>query len=483
MDWLGVLIAIVPAVLHWGVVLGLGARIILKRRDIGSSLAWLTLVAAVPVIGASLYLLIGELWLARSRVRRARAAGEKFDELVGGLVPHAVACWKAERDVDRTLNAYASRSLRMPALTGNQLRLFRDANGTFDAIIADIDAAQETCHLLFFIWAAGGRTREVGEALKRAASRGVTCRVLLDAVGSRAFLSSEMARDMRRIGVEVEAALPVGRLRSLLSRIDLRNHRKIVAIDGRIGYCGSLNLADPAEFKKHAKVGQWIDVMVRVEGPTAMVLDLTMLHDWYVETGRVVMPRPRPSAERLLRGAAVQVISSGPGQTPRATQDMVLAMLYGAREEVIITTPYFIPGDVMMNALITAARCGVDVTIVLPAKVDSKLVRYASRAYFDDLLAEGVRVMLYRGGLLHAKTVTVDNTVAMLGSANMDRRSFSVNFETSLFIYDDFETGKVRLLQEEYMSDSEAIVGADWAMRSTGIRLVENATQLLSPLL
>jgi cardiolipin synthase len=479
------LIAIAPVLMHWSIVIGLGARIILRRRDIGTSLAWLTLVALFPFVGAGLYLLIGELWLARTRVQRAAAAGEHFDRQIGTLIAHSATAWAYERDVDRTLHAYASRGLGVPTLAGNQLELFSNAASTFDAMIRDIDASTRTCHMLFYIWASGGRGDEVADALIRAQHRGVACRVLVDAVGSRSFLASDRAAIMRRAGIELAAALPVGRLRSLFARIDLRNHRKIAVFDGAVAYCGSLNLADPTHFKQNLKVGEWIDVMARVQGPTAQALDVTMLHDWYVETGRMVAPdcsrlvQADPSAP----GSAVAVISSGPAQTSRATQDMILAMLYGAREEIIITTPYFIPGDVMMNALIIAARCGVRVRVVLPAKVDSRLVRLASRAYFDDLLAEGIELLLYRGGLLHAKTVTVDRSVTMIGSANLDRRSFSVNFETSLFIYDNQFTSRVRALQQDYAEDATSIIAAEWKNRSLAVRLAENTTQLLSPLL
>ena len=485
MDWLKFIFAALPVILHWSIVLGLGTRIILSRRDIGTSLAWLTLVAIFPFIGAGLYLLIGELWLARSRVRRTIIAGQQFDTQVKDLLPHETELWSHELDVDRTLNAYATRGLGIPTLQGNRITLFSKAHATFDAMVRDIDNATHTCHLLFYIWCPGGKADHIIEALIRARSRGVTCIVLLDAVGSRPFLNSPHAQTLRNAGVEVATALPVGRLRSILERIDLRNHRKIVAIDGRVAYCGSLNLADPAFFKQNAKVGEWIDIMARVEGPAARMLDLTILHDWYVETGRLELPRDEPIDWKEIegKGSPLSVISSGPGQWPRATQDMILAMLYGARKEIIITTPYFVPGDIMMNALITAARCGVSVRVVLPAKVDSKLVRYASRAYFDDLLQEGIEVLLFRSGLLHAKTVTVDRSVALLGSANMDRRSFSVNFETSMFIYDDAVTERIRDLQLEYIADADSIDAAIWSRRHTGVRLVENAAQLLSPLL
>lgn len=481
-DW-AALFAWLTVVLHWGIIIGLGLRIVLQRRPTGVSLAWLTIVAVVPFVGAVLYLLVGELWLAGSRVRRARELAWRNRARLRELRVESEAHLAPGDHLARTLDAYASHGLGVPTLTGNRVEVFSEAGEAFAAMGRDIDAARRRCLLLFYIWSPGGRADEVGEALIRAAGRGVECRVLLDAVGSQAFFGSVLHRRMLDAGVRVCSALPVGRLRSLLARIDLRNHRKIMAIDGRVGYCGSLNLADPELFK--ARKGPWVDMMARVEGPTAEALELIVQQDWWVETGGtgadpfedVNIGAYRPGS------VAIQVVSSGPGQSPRATQDMLLTLTYSSQFELIITTPYFIPSEAMETALIAAARRGVHVSLVVPEKVDAWMVQRASRGYFEELLEEGVEIWLFRDGLLHAKTVSADRSVCMIGSANIDRRSFGVNFETSMFIYDRDVCSQMIERQRSYMQRSRRVTAADWAKRSLGQRFIEGAAQLAAPLL
>lgn len=481
-DW-AALFAWLTVVLHWGIIIGLGFRIVMRRRPTGVSLAWLTIVAVVPFVGAVLYLLVGELWLAGFRVRRAKELGGRNRARLRELRVESEAHLASDDELARTLNAYASHGLGVPTLTGNEVEIFSEAGDVFAAMVRDIDLAKRRCLLLFYIWSPGGRSDAVGDALIRAAQRGVDCRVLLDAVGSQAFFGSALHRRMREAGIKVCGALPVGKLRSLLARIDLRNHRKVVAIDGRVGYCGSLNLADPQHFK--ISKGPWVDMMARVEGPTAEALELIIQQDWWVEAGEadsdpfedVNIGAYRPG------NVAIQVVSSGPGQSPRATQDMLLTLVYAAHDELIITTPYFIPSEAMENAMIAAARRGVRVSLVLPEKVDSRMVQLASRGYFGELLEKGVEIWLFRDGLLHAKTMSADRSVCMFGSANIDRRSFGVNFETSMFIYDTNVTSQLVALQRSYMQRSTRITFEDWAGRGLGQRFVEGATQLAAPLL
>ncbi|RMH14014.1 MAG: cardiolipin synthase [Planctomycetota bacterium] len=480
-DWTGIF-GLGALVLNWGIIVGLGFRIIIKRRPAGVSLAWLTIIVVVPFVGALLYLLVGELWLAGWRVRRARILGEPYRQRLAELRQESEAHLHHDDHLARVLDAYGSRGIGSPTLTGNTVQIHSDAGDAFAAMVHDIDHAARRCLLLFYIWHPGGRSDEIAEALIRAADRGVECRVLLDAVGSSSFFGSSLCRRLRSAGVEVTSALPVGRFRSLLARIDLRNHRKIIAIDGRIGYCGSLNLADPKYFKPNK--GPWIDMMARVEGPAAEALELIIQHDLWLEHGRddqvpfedVNIGPYRPG------NVAIQVVSSGPGQSPRAMQDMLLTMVYSAETELIITTPYFIPSESMLAALVAAARRGVRVTIVVPERVDSPLVQFASRAYFNDLLDENIRLLLFRGGLLHAKTMSADRQVCMFGSANLDRRSFGVNFETSMFIYDRAVTEQLVALQQSYMNQSIE-VAEPFRKRGPHRRLLENATQLLAPLL
>ncbi len=481
-DW-AAFFAWLTLMMHWGIIIGLGFRIVTKRRPTGVSLAWLTVIATLPFVGAVVYLLVGELWLAGFRVRRARSLGDQKRARLRELRVESEAHIGVSSGPAQALDAYASHGLGVPTLAGNRVDLYPEADQAFEAMVRDIDNARRRCLLLFYIWSCGGRADAVGEALIRAARRGLECRVLLDAVGSRPFFGCDLDRRMREAGVQVREALPVGRLRSVLARIDLRNHRKIMSIDGRVGYCGSLNLADPKFFK--IRKGPWVDMIARVEGPAAEALELIVQQDWWVEQGQeggkpfedVNIGAYRPGE------VPIQVVSSGPGQTPRATHDMLLTLVYAATRELIITTPYFIPSEPMENALIGAARRGVRVSLVLPDKVDSLMVKHASRAYYQELLDEGIEIRLFRNGLLHAKTMSADGSVCMFGSANIDRRSFDVNFETTMFIYDEGVTAQLVALQRSYMDRSVRVDREAWSRRGVHRRLIEGAAQLASPLL
>lgn len=476
---------IVTTLAHWVILLALSVRIVSRRRPGGVSLAWITIIAAVPFVGAIVYMMVGELWLAGRRVRHATTLGPGFVKRLKELEEQAPSDLVNHSHLARTLDAYARRGAHMPTLGGNCVQVMAGAYDAFDALIADIDGATKRVYLMFYIWSSGGRADEVGEAVLRAAARGVDCRVLLDAQGSKAFLRSSACRQMSRAGVSIERALKVGRLRLLLHRIDMRNHRKMAAIDGKIGYCGSLNIADPAYFKIKSGVGPWVDVLCRVDGPAGEAIELTFQHDWSMEsrasTDEVfsdIHPEPHVPGSSM-----VQLINSGPGQSPRATVDMLLTAIYASQYDLTLTTPYLIPTDSMQTALIAAALRGVRVRVVVPEKSDSRLVALASRSYYADLLEAGVWIWHYQGGLLHAKTMSVDDRVCLIGSANMDRRSFEINYESSVFIYDSKVTQMVVALQKAYVEQSVRVDARAWAERSRLKGLAENATQLVAPLL
>ena len=232
--------------------------------------------------------------------------------------------------------------------------------------------------------------------------------------------------------------MPVGLFQTIVSRNDLRLHRKIVVVDGGIAWTGSMNLVDPRYFKQDAHVGQWVDAMVRLEGWAVIPLAMTMIGDWMLETAESIDAIIEAAGLGLVepRGNAdVQVIPSGPGQSDDGILQMLLALINSAQEELVLTTPYFIPDDSLLRALRGAAGRGVQVDMVLPEKVDSLLTRYASRSYYDELMEMGVRIRLYRKGLLHTKSMTADRRISMFGTVNLDMRSLWLNYEVALFVY------------------------------------------------
>ncbi|MBN2376189.1 MAG: cardiolipin synthase, partial [Sedimentisphaerales bacterium] len=348
-----------------------------------------------------------------------------------------------------------------------------------ESLVRDIDEAQEHVHLLFYIIADDETGRKVAEALMRAAKRGVKCRVLADAVGSRGMFGG-LGERMRQVGVEVREALPVGLFRRRMARIDLRNHRKVAVIDGRIGYAGSQNIVDASYGRKDML---WHDLMVRLRGPVVLELQAVFVGDWYFEAEQVleddeVFPEPEVAGK-----VSAQTLPSGPNYPTENYQRMVVAALYAAAERVVITTPYFVPDESFMQAMETAVLRGVEVELILPRKSDMVLVNAASRAYFDDLLEAGVRIFLYDDGLLHAKTMSIDDKIAFIGSGNFDIRSFELNFEVNLLFYGSEVTGQLKALQQEYLSRSVKVTQHRWSTRPMMQKVVQNVAKLLSPLL
>lgn len=470
----------------WLLRIGLSLRVILRRLPVGVSLAWLTVILVFPYGGAFFYLLFGELRLGRQRERRAAAIRQARRPQQAALHGQDAIDW-SQRGVEcEPLARLAAALLGNPPLAGNSLSLLENAAATFRALIDDVERAQRSVYLEFYIWEGGGLADELADALLRAARRGVECRVLLDAVGSRPFLRSRQIERLRDAGIEIRAALQAGVIRMLFVRFDLRLHRKIAVIDGRVGYAGSMNLVDPRFFKQTAGVGEWVDAMARLEGPAVHALGLVIEEDWELETGKKLVCKSvdEPAATPALpRSAAVQVLPSGPADHGQAIEDLVLATIYAARREVVLTTPYFVPDELLLTALASAAWRGVDVVLIVPAQVDSKLVRLASAAQRGDLALAGVRINEYRGGLLHTKSVTVDGELSLFGSLNLDPRSQHLNFEITLAVYDRLFTAELRRLQCSYLERCLPFDLPAWQQRSLPMRLAQDVGRLVSPLL
>ncbi len=459
-------------------------RILLRpHRDPASRIAWMVVVAVLPLFGIVGYLLLGEANIGGKRSKRLLgviAGLPPLNEPDAGADPAEVVPRRFQLlfKLGRSISGF-------DPVGGNAAQLMADSNATIDAMVADIDAATDHVHLLFYIWLPDRNGCKMVEALKRAAGRGVACRAMADDLGSRTMIRSPHWQAMRAAGVQVAAGLPIGNpvLRTFQGRIDLRNHRKIVVIDGRITYCGSQNCADP-EFLVKAKFAPWVDLMMRFEGPIVRQNQFLFASDWmtYVDedlNDLLSRPAPPPTAGTV----QAQVIGTGPTVRFSAMPETFGTLLYAARHEVIVTTPYFVPDDSLLNALCTTAYRGVAVTIVFPARNDSWIVGAASRSYYWDLLAAGVRIVEYEGGLLHAKSVTVDGELSLVGSANMDRRSFDLNYENNILFHDEALTCTLRERQLRFMAHGHPVTQADVAAWPLWRRLWNNLIATLGPVL
>lgn len=466
--------------------IALAIRVILRRFGTGQTMSWLLVLTFLPVVSTLAYLLVGESRLGARRARRYVEVAERVEGKILALVRERDEHWIAEAPGFETLARMITASSKIPPLRGNRLRLIERTEEFFESLVRDIDGASSHVHMVYFIWTTRGQARAVAEAVIRAARRGVECRVLVDHVGSQEFAGSGLEGEMRRAGVRVSLALPVNPARVLLARIDIRNHRKIAVIDGRVAYTGSHNIADPDfKFKQKPRVGHWVDATVRVEGPVVHVLQGVFLCDWAADSPeRVPDFRPYlPVVDAPVEGSAVHVVPSGPGGQPGAIHHAILAMIHDAREELVITTPYFVPDEATRVALQIAARCGVAVTLILPERNDQRLVQAAGRSYYHELMAAGVRIVHYGKGLLHSKTITVDGRMSVITSVNMDMRSFFVNFEVSLMVYDHEFTRQVRAMQEHYLHDARTVDPEAWKRRGLHRVFIENVCQVLGPLL
>lgn len=477
--------AAIFAALHILIQLALSVRVLLRpHREPASRVAWIVVLVAMPVMGIVAYILLGEVNIGRRRVERMRqtlarmpnaneAARADAENVPGDLPGRYVHLFR----VGQSINGF-------DPLGGNRAHLMQDSNATIDAMVADIDAAQDHVHLLFYIWLPDTNGCKIVDALKRAAARNVTCRAMADGLGSRVMLGSEHWRAMHAAGVHLATALPVGNrlLRPLKGRIDLRNHRKIVVIDGHITYCGSQNCADP-EFLVKAKYAPWVDAVMRFEGPIARQNQYLFAADWMAHVDEDLadlLRRPIPSGAP---GLTAQVIGTGPTVRYSAMPEMFESLMYTARRELVISTPYYVPDEPMQAALCASARRGVATTIIFPARNDSWIVGAASRSYYGDLLAAGVQIFEFEGGLLHTKSLTLDGEITLIGSANMDRRSFELNYENNILFYNPALTAQMRRRQDSYIVRSHPVTPemvASWPVRR---RLLNNAIAMLGPVL
>ena len=482
--------------LHIAAVAVCVVRVLYRQRNTGTAFAWLIILFVFPLFGVAAYLLVGEPRLGMARAKRVEQMNVFYRKFAERHFHDEDLDTrnKMRRRYQGIANVAASVT-GLAASNNNAMRLLTRTDEIVDAMLADIQAARQTCALAFYIIEPQGRIQTLLAAVRDAAKRGVECTILADAVGSSAFFGSEWEGSLKDAGVRIVPALPVGVLKTFFSRSDLRNHRKLLIVDNLIAYTGSFNLVDPRYFKQGAGVGEWVDVMMRCRGTVVLEMAAVFYADVAVETDEHLVEVqheieqldgkiPELLALKRQSGDAVaQVIPSAPDQSDPVIYETIVCAIHAAKTRVTITTPYFVPDELLLTALTTAAKRGVEVVLILPEKVDSFLVRWASRAYYPKLLAAGVKIALFHGGLLHAKTLVVDGDYALFGTVNMDMRSFFLNLEISLAIYDAPVVREIARVQQDYLCDSRYISVSRWQRREKIWGLVENTVRLFSPLL
>ncbi|MFT6614946.1 MAG: cardiolipin synthase [Halopseudomonas sp.] len=480
MDNLQNIAALLAVVFYWLFSAAVTIRVITRRRPVSGTLAWLMVIYVIPLIGAVLYLMIGELNLGRRHAKRTRAMIDPYLHTIShrfGGSEAALPGGPLAQGIHQLLIARNGVS----ALGYSAMQLLDTPEAIFEQWLRDIEQATDSIRIETYIWHPGGRVDDITEALIAASHRGVKVSLLIDHAGSRRFFRSHWRKKMVTAGIQVVPALPVKLMRALAQRIDLRLHRKLLIFDDRIAYTGSMNMADPVSFKRGAGVGQWIDIMLRLDGQAAPGLSKVFAWDWEVETSQRELPEYYPADTQWANW--VSVIPSGPGVGEDLIGQAVLSVIYRANKSITICTPYFVPSEAIFEALCQAAKRGVDVNVLLPKHNDSMMVGWASRSYFELLLESGAKIHRFDGGLLHSKVMLIDEEVALVGSVNLDIRSLQLNFELTIALFDGDSSTRIGRLLNSYLRQSEMLTLPCWRERSRGARVLERSMFFMSPLL
>lgn len=468
-------------ILYWFILIGVFLRVVFKRRPVGDSFAWMLVIVLLPLVGLILYFMFGERQLGRKRAVRARAMRDPF---IQNFEKHVI---QQTFDIPSTAAGSAVYQIMQEyvgtgSLNYHHLQTFTHPDTIFKSWIQSIQAAEHTIRAEFYIWDSAGRVQDIELALIAAAKRGVRVQLLIDHAGSwRFFLLSSQLKRMREAGIECIAMLPVSIFRNVFRRIDLRMHRKLLLIDNKVAYTGSMNMADPLYFNANKQVGAWVDLVIRFEGEAAFAASKIFSWDWEMETGQrdfVIPGAPfKQNQQKMI------LVPSGPDMGTDIIQQVMITSLYRAERKVMISTPYFVPSEPLFMALCHAAERGVEVYILLPEKNDSRLAGLASQSYFGPFLRAGGRILLFKDGLLHTKALVVDEQIAFVGSVNFDVRSFQLNFEISFALYDLESCRTILSILLEYQEQSYFLSLAQWDKRSRWQRLKERLSFFLSPLL
>ena len=440
------------------------------RRSPAAARSWLLLIFFLPLPGILLFLLIGSPRFPAWRV-------ERFQHMRGFLceVADSLRATGTVPDERSEITSLAERLGYLPPVGGNSIELLDDYDGTVARLVADIDAAKRHVRILTYIFADDEVGRRVIDALGRAAGRGVACHVLIDVVGSHHWVRGTL-RLLKEKGVDARAALPFRPFRHRTRR-DMRNHRKLFIIDGEIGYAGSQNIIC-RDFRPGV-VNR--ELVARATGPAVAEMTAVFLTDWYLETEQLLDAEPPIPAST--GDAALQLLPSGADYPLEGFQTLLTWQVDRARSRVVLVTPYLVPDDSLLAALSTAVMRGVDVRVVVSEVVDQPLVNLAQCSYYDELLSCGVRIHRYRDYLLHAKAARIDETIGVIGSSNVDIRSFQLNEEVSLLLIDDGSIRRLHEIQDGYIAASEELDLHQWRGRSHIRRLAEGMARLVSPLL
>ncbi len=459
--------------------------IVPRNRRPTAAMAWLLAIYFIPLIGVLLFLLIGTPRLPRKRRRKQDAINEFIRDAssqldLGSLRPHAPEWFTSLVTMNQTLGS-------MPLAGDNDVHLISDYQGSLDAMAAAIRGAQKYVHAEFYILQADATTEGFFAALEDACARGIPVRVLLDHWANRRKpFYRETVRRLRAMGARWQLMLPVQPLKGKYQRPDLRNHRKLLVVDGDIAFMGSQNVTDSTyNLRKNIRRGlHWVDLMVRLKGPVVGSVNAVFLSDWYSETDEALQTEAEMFAVTASTGDLdCQIVPSGPGFRFENNLRLFLGLMYSAQRKLIIVSPYFVPDEALLLAVTTACHRGLQVELFVSEEGDQAMVYHAQRSYYEALLKAGVKIWLYRTPyILHSKSMTIDDEVAIIGSSNMDMRSFGLNLEISLLVRGEEFVGEMRQVEQDYRDLSRELTLEEWRQQPLRSTVLDNIARLTSAL-
>ena len=460
-------------------------RTLLQNRNPSTTLSWVLVLVLLPYLGLVFYFFFGQQIRKRWIFRRL-----KIRELVK-IRQVSDSQLKALKNVDDILEPQVLKNLKLIRLllkenssflsVNNSIDIYHNGGEVYDQLYSDLNSAEHFIHIQYYLFEEGDVANRIQAILLDRLEQRVEVNLMVDGIGSRS-LSNEYIETLKTAGAEVFVFRPV-RFPGLTSKINYRNHRKIVVIDGAIGYTGGINIADKYIYGD-GELGFWRDTHIRIIGDAVKMLEAVFLVDRYFVTDEFDKNPAKFFPSINFQGDKyVQIANSGPESSTQNILNAYFTAISSAQKSICITTPYFVPNESLLIALKTAAAGGVDVQLVLPGRIDSKLVQYSSRSYIQELLRANIKVYFYEAGFIHAKVMLVDDHLSVVGSANFDYRSFYHNFEISALIYDADDNKKLRVQFEKDKRNSRRIKLAQWQKRSSGDKIKESVSRLLSPLI
>lgn len=471
------LIIILLIVLYLYMIVSAISVLLLENRNPVRSLSWVIVLVLLPVIGIVLYLLIGQNY-RKQKIISKKSIRHNTKLPKTEFQPEDFSAFIGKTQYLNLVNLLNKNS-DAPAYGCNKIEVLADGEATFNAMFEAIQEAKDHIHIEFFIFGDDKISNHLRELLIEKARKGIRVRMIYDYLGS-IDLSKRYLQSLRDAGVYVKPFLPL-RLRLRRSKINFRNHRKLLIVDGKLGFTGGLNFADRYIFGN--TLGKWRDTFVKFEGAVVHGLQSLFLTDWYFVERKLITdlkyyPEPEKYSENL-----VQIVNSGPDSDWESIMQGIASAIMSSCKYVYMHTPYFVPNDVILNAVSTAALSGIDVRLMIPTASDSKLSDACTFSYLGEILEAGVRVYQYKEGFLHSKAIVIDDFISVVGSANLDERSFNQNFEANAFIYDTETSVELRQLFINDQDNCNEITLDDWNNRKRSQKLKESFARLFSPII